>query len=135
VVVENGQMLRLAPGRAEIIDEVPAGRVFLDGRIRVQEGEGFARARRAMASAGLIAITLVLDQRGRVAADPAILFEGIPDAVHARVREAVAETTRRYNPRSGKEQELAENVRRAARRAAADAWGKKPVTRVEIAWV
>jgi len=28
-----------------------------------------------------------------------------------------------------------ENVRRAARRAAQEAWGKKPVTRVEIAWV
>ncbi|HEX3944455.1 MAG TPA: ribonuclease J [Rhizomicrobium sp.] len=135
VVVENGQMLRLAPGRAEIVDEVPAGRLFLDGRIRVQEGEGFARARRAMAFAGFIAITLVLDQRGRVAADPAIFFEGIPDRVHPPVREAVAETTRRYNSRSGKEQDLAENVRRAARRAAANAWGKKPVTRVEIAWV
>jgi ribonuclease J len=135
IVVENGQMLRLAPGRAEIIDEVPAGRVFLDGRIRVQEGEGFARTRRALGFAGFIGITLVLDQRGRLAGDPAILLEGIPDAVHAPVREAVAETTRRYNPRRGQDQELAENVRRAARRAAADAWGKKPVTRVEIAWV
>jgi ribonuclease J len=135
VVVQNGQMLRLAPGRAEIVDEVPSGRVFLDGRIRVHEGEGFARARRAMGFAGLIAITLILDQKGRIAADPAIFFEGIPDAVHVPVREAVAETARRYNTRSGKEQDLAENVRRAARRAAADAWGKKPVTRVEIAWV
>jgi ribonuclease J len=135
VVVQNGQMLRLAPGRAEIIDEVPSGRVFLDGRIRVHEGNGFARTRRALGFAGLIAITLVLDQRGRLAADPSVLFEGIPDGVHPRVREAVAETTRRYSPRAGKQQDLAENVRRAARRAAADAWGKKPITRVEIAWV
>jgi ribonuclease J len=88
-----------------------------------------------MAFAGFIAITLVLDQKGRLAGDPAILFEGIPDAVQPPVREAVAETTRRYNPRRGQDQELAENVRRSARRAAADAWGKKPVTRVEIAWV
>jgi len=128
-------MLRLAPGRAEIIDEVPNGRLFLDGRVRVHEGEGFARARRAMGFAGFIAVTLVLDQRGRLAADPAVLFEGIPDAVHPPVREAISETTRRHNPRRGDEQELAENVRRSARRAAADAWGKKPVTRVEIAWV
>ncbi|HUJ46073.1 MAG TPA: ribonuclease J [Rhizomicrobium sp.] len=135
VVIENGQMLRLAPGRAEIIDEVPAGRIFLDGNIRVPEGEGFARFRRAMGFAGFIAITLVLDQRGRIAADPAIILEGIPDAVHAPVREAVAETTRRYNPKRGDEEELKEQVRRAARRAASDAWGKKPPTRVEIAWV
>ena len=135
VVIENGQMLRLAPGRAQIIDEVPSGRIFLDGNIRVPEGEGFARFRRAMGFAGFIAITLVLDQRGRIAADPAIILEGIPDAVHAPVREAVAETTRRYNPKRGDEEELKEQVRRAARRAAADSWGKKPPTRVEIAWV
>ncbi len=30
VVVENGHMLRLAPGRAEIVDEVPAGRIHRD---------------------------------------------------------------------------------------------------------
>jgi ribonuclease J len=135
VVIENGQMLRLAPGRAEIIDEVPAGRVFLDGKIRVPEGEGFTRIRRSMAFAGFIGITLVLDQRGRIAGDPAIFLEGIPDVVHAVVREAVTETTRRYNPKRGDEEELKEQVRRAARRAANDAWGKKPLTRVEIAWV
>jgi len=28
--------------------------------------------------------------------------------------------------------DLAENVRRAARRAAQDAWGKKPITRVLV---
>ncbi|MBV9569964.1 MAG: ribonuclease J [Alphaproteobacteria bacterium] len=135
VVIENGQMLRLAPGRAEIVDEVPAGRVFLDGRIRVHEGEGFARARRGLAFAGFIGIALVLDQKGRIAADPAIFFEGIPDAVHAAVREAVAETIRRNKPRRGSEQEFAEQVRRAARRAAANVWGKKPVVRVTVAEV
>jgi len=134
VVIENGHMLRLAPGRAAIIDEVPSGRVFLDGRVRVHESEGFARMRRSMGFAGFIAIMLVLDQRGRVVADPTVIFEGIPDAVHARVRTAIEETTRRYNPKRGDEEELKEQVRRAARRAAGDAWGKKPVTRVELAW-
>jgi ribonuclease J len=42
---------------------------------------------------------------------------------------------RRYNPKKGSEEDLQEQVRRAARRAANDAWGKKPVTRVEIVWV
>jgi ribonuclease J len=135
VVIENGQLLRLAPGRAQIVDEVPSGRIFLDGRIRVPEGEGFTRNRRAMAFAGLIAITLVLDQRGRIAADATILLEGIPEAVHQPVRDAVSETTRRYNPKRGDEEELKEQVRRAARRAASDAWGKRPVTRVEIAYI
>ncbi len=68
VMVVNGQMLRLAPGRAEIVDEVPAGRVHLDGRLMVNEDEGFARARRSLAHAGFIGVTLVLKKSGRLAA-------------------------------------------------------------------
>jgi ribonuclease J len=132
VVLTNGQMLRLAPGKAEIVDETPAGRIHLDGRVLVEEGAGFARARRALGHAGIIAITLVLDGKGRAAAEPSILIEGIPEPVHAAVRRAVAEALGRHNAKRDDESGLKENVRRAARRAAADAWGKKPTTRVEV---
>jgi len=130
LVPQNGQLYRFAPGPAELIDEVPAGRIHLDGRLLVSEGEGLAKSRRAMAYAGLIAITLVLDRKGRVLADPAILIEGIPEPVHEAIRVAVEDLTRRS--KRADPDELAENVRRAARRAAQDAWGKKPVTRVSV---
>jgi ribonuclease J len=133
VVIENGHMLRLAPGRAEIIDEVPSGRIFLDGRVLVEEGAGYARSRRALGFAGIIAITLVVDGKGRLAADPSVIIDGIPEPVHAAIRDAAVCAAKRS--RKGDEDALKENVRRAARRAAQDAWGKKPVTRVEIAWV
>jgi ribonuclease J len=135
VVVTNGQMLRLAPGAAEIIDETPAGRIHLDGRVLVEEGAGLARSRRALGHAGIIAITLVLDDKGRAAAEPSILIEGIPEPVHAAVRRAVDEAMGRYNPKRGDADDLKEAVRRAARRAAADAWGKKPTTRVDVVTV
>lgn len=135
VVIQNGQMLRLAPGKAEIIDEVRSGRIHLDGRVLAEEGEGFARHRRAMGFAGLIAITLVLDQKGRVAAEPSLFLEGVPDAVQPAIRTAVDETLRRHNPKRADENDLAEQVRRSARKAAQYAWGKKPVTRVDVVWV
>jgi ribonuclease J len=106
--------------------------MHMDGRILVAEGEGLAKTRRAMAFAGLIAITLVLDGKGRVAAEAGILTEGMPDAVEDAVREAVEETARRHNPKKSDAEELRETVRRAARRAAQDAWGKKPLTRVTV---
>ena len=132
VVIENGQMLRLAPGRAQVIDEVPSGRVHLDGRVKVEAGVGVARNRRAIGFAGFIGITLVLDQKGRIAGDPAIMLEGIPEVVHDEIRSAVDEAVRRYNPKKGDEDALKESVRRAARRRANDVWGKKPITRVEV---
>ncbi|HEX4178965.1 MAG TPA: ribonuclease J, partial [Rhizomicrobium sp.] len=131
LVPANGQLYRLAPGPAELIDEVPSGRIHMDGRVLVAEGEGLAKSRRAMAFAGLIAITLVLDQKGRPAADAAILTEGMPGPVRDAVQAVVDEALRRHSPKTDPE-DLRETVRRAARRAAQDAWGKKPVTRVTV---
>ncbi len=132
LVPANGQLYRLAPGPAELIDEVPSGRLHMDGRVLVAEGEGLAKARRAMSYAGLIAITLVLDEKGRVAAEAAVLAEGMPQPVANAVQIAVDETLRRHNPKKSGSEDLRETVRRAARRAAQDAWGKKPVTRVTV---
>jgi ribonuclease J len=130
LVPQNGHLFRLAPGRPQLIDEVPSGRVHLDGRVLVAEGEGLSRSRRAMAHAGLLVVSLVLDGKGRVAAPPTVLAEGMPEPVGEAVERAVEELTRAS--RRNDPDELAEAVRRAARRAAHDAWGKKPVTRVLV---
>ncbi|MBV9419512.1 MAG: ribonuclease J [Alphaproteobacteria bacterium] len=133
IVPENGQLIRLAPGRASVIDEVPAGRVHLDGRVLIDEGANLSRHRRALGFAGMIAITVVLDGKGRVAGDPGVIIEGIPEPVHAAIRDALEEPIRRHNPKRDLDGfDLKESLRRAARRAADAAWGKKPITKVEV---
>ncbi|HTT85705.1 MAG TPA: ribonuclease J [Rhizomicrobium sp.] len=132
IVLQNGFMLRLAPGRAEIIDETPAGRLHLDGNVLVEEGKGYARSRAALGYAGLIAVTIPLDKKGRVAGDPALFLEGIPVEVHDPIRAALDETLSRHDGRRGDEDGLKERARLAIRRAAMAHWGKKPVTRVEV---
>jgi len=132
IVPENGQLIRLAPGRASVIDEVPSGRVHMDGRVMIEEGAGLSRNRRALAYAGMIAITLVLDGKGGIATEPSVIIEGIPEPVHAAIRGALDEPIKRHNPKRSDVSDLKESVRRAARRAAESAWGKKPVTRVEV---
>ena len=128
IVACNGQMVRLAPGVPAIVDEAPSGRLHLDGDVLVHEEEGFARSRRALSFAGFIGITLVLDRKGRVAADPVLHMEGIPDAVIEPVTEAVSNA---LNGKPRNSEDLKEQVRLAARRAANDVWGKKPVVRVQ----
>ena len=44
--VRNGDMVRLAPGAAEIIDEAPVGRLFRDGDLLVPSDDGPVRERR-----------------------------------------------------------------------------------------
>ena len=128
IVALNGQMVRLAPHGAEIIDETPSGRLHLDGRVLVHEDDGYARLRRSLGFAGFIGVTLVLDRKGRLAADPVIHLEGIPDTVHAPVRDSVA---RAANGKRKRDEDLQETVRIAARRAANEVWGKKPIVRVQ----
>jgi ribonuclease J len=48
------------------------------------------------------------------------------------VRKAVETVLDNHNPKRSGAEDLAESVRRASRRAAQDAWGKKPVTRVQV---
>lgn len=127
LIAPNGNMVRLAPEPAAIVDEAPSGRLHLDGQILVSEGDGFANARRALGFAGFVGVTLVLDHKGRAAADPVLHMEGIPPQAREAIAEAVA---RASNGKRGGE-ELKEEVRRAARRAAQAVWGKKPVVRVE----
>jgi hypothetical protein len=63
-----------------------------------------------------------------LAADPVFYMEGIPasveEAVRAAVFRALGEKIRG---------DLEEHVRIAARRAASNLWGKKPVVRVKLA--
>jgi ribonuclease J len=128
VVVRNGEMLRLAPGRAEIFDEAPAGRLHLDGNVLVHEGDGYAKARRSLSYAGFIGVTLIVDRKGRLASDPVIQMEGVPGAIVESVTTAVARATQ---GKRADGEDLKESVRIAARRAANAAWGKKPVVRVQ----
>ena len=103
--------------------------MHLDGRLLVHEDDGFARARRGLSFTGFIAVTLVVDRRGQLATEPVLHIEGIPDMVHDSVREAVAKAADGKRGRNG---DLEEQVRIAARRAAQDIWGKKPVVRVQM---
>lgn len=67
VTPHNGDMVRLAPGRAEIIDEVPAGRLFVDGGHLVPEGADALRERRHAAHNGMMFVAFALDRKNRLA--------------------------------------------------------------------
>jgi ribonuclease J len=57
--VRNGDMVRLAPGAAEIVDEAPVGRLFRDGQLLVPSDDGPVRERRSLAFAGVVIVALV----------------------------------------------------------------------------
>ena len=52
VRARNGAMVRLMPGPAKIIDEVPVGRLYRDGAILTRADDGQVRERRKLSFAG-----------------------------------------------------------------------------------
>ncbi len=79
VVLRNGLMVRLAPGPAEIVDEAPSGRLYLDGDVLIDAEEGAVQERRRLAFAGSVFVSLVLDRDGKVRGDPQVRLLGLPE--------------------------------------------------------
>lgn len=78
VAPRNGDMVRLAPGRAEIIDEVPAGRLYVDGGIVTVENGDALRERRHAAFNGVINVSIALSDKGKILSGPQVRGLGLP---------------------------------------------------------
>jgi ribonuclease J len=135
VVPVNGSAIRLAPGPAKIISHEAAGRLVLDGEVILPADGATMVARRRLLHNGYIAITIVLDRKGGLATDPAVLLQGVPveedrDAFTDDCIEAAAKAATKADPKHA--EKFAEAVRVAVRRVAREWTGKKPVTDVQV---
>jgi ribonuclease J len=131
----NGDMIRLAPGPAEVIDETPAGRLHLDGTRLIPADSEPLRDRRKIAVVGHVSITIALDDRGRVQAGPEARARGLAELDGrtaaeslAELEEAAEDAFERLDPRKKKDPDAVEEaIERAVRRAAERIWGKRPL--------
>jgi ribonuclease J len=141
-VITDGTMMRLAPDPVEAIDEIAIGRLYKDGRIIGDLDEIGLAERRKLSFAGHVAVSLVLDDKGRQVADLDIELTGVP--LHAPdgaslddiVTKAVNGTLDSLpRPQRRDPDVVAEAVRRSVRAAINAAWGKKPICTVFVAVV
>lgn len=138
----NGEMVRLAPDPAEMIDDVPVGRLFRDGRLIVPSDVGPVRNRRKLAIVGVVVVAIAVNRKGEVLCDPEIEFDGVPDfdaegeEMYDIIADAVDGTLDSMPARKLRETEvLREAVRRSVRAAVNEVWGKKPIVKVLISVV
>ena len=138
IVAHNGAVIRLAPGAAGIVDEVPSGRLVFDGRRLLAEDSPVIKGRQKLVFNGAVAVTLVVDDRGNLDGEPEISTIGLfePDEEEedlAAVEIAIRDAVQRLGRRERKDDEaLEEAVRQATRRAINRLLGKKPMTMVHV---
>jgi ribonuclease J len=140
VTPRNGDMVRLAPGRAEIVDEVPAGRLYVDAGVVTPENGDALKERRHAAYNGMIAVSVALDGRGKLISGPRVRALGLPthedDPLEDVLEELAEEAEQALRKLKGEEREFDAEIEtaisRAIRRASQRIWGRRPVVETTV---
>jgi ribonuclease J len=138
LVIQNGDMVRLAAGGATVVDEVPVGRLASDGNSLLPLGGTALRDRRRVTFNGTAVASLVLDRNGRLVAPPAISVIGVaePDVADNAapgLRGAVERALEELPAGALRDDDAArEAVRRALRQSLAEHFGKRPFVEIHL---
>ncbi|QCK87675.1 ribonuclease J [Phreatobacter aquaticus] len=138
----DGDIIRLAPGEPDVVDALPAARLFKDGNLLIEEATPTVGERRKLSFAGIVSVAVVLDDRGQLAGDIELDMAGIPlvDAQGESLAELIEETVadcldglpkaRRRDPEA-----VRDSLTRAIRGTVNGRWGKKPMCHVLVVTV
>ncbi len=142
ILANDGDVVRLAPGEPDVVDAVPAQRLFKDGSLLIEEAERVVPERRKLGFAGIVSVAIAMDDRGQIVGDIQMDMAGVPekDALGEDFAELVEETildcveglpkARRRDPDA-----VSESVTRAIRGTLNGRWGKKPMCHVLVVTV
>ncbi|MDX5592720.1 ribonuclease J [Pseudovibrio sp. SPO723] len=138
-IIKDGDMVRLAPGPLQVIDEAPVGIMVRDGDLLMLPEEAGVQERRKLSFAGTVVVSLAVSSKGELHGDIDVVLFGIPefnrdgdpfeDLVHEAVYGAVISIPK---PRRKDVDLVTEAARRAARYAVVEHWGKKPLCRALV---
>ncbi|WP_425087316.1 ribonuclease J [Stappia sp.] len=142
MIARNGDLVRLSPGRLDIVDEIPVGIEVKDGMIFGDPEETGVQERRKLSFAGAIVVSVVVDARGDLVGEPQAALFGLPetdeegDDMEDIVIDEVIHALESIPKNRRKNLDVVtEAARRAARAAVRDCWGKKPLTQALVARV
>lgn len=137
--VRNGDLVRLAPGKAEIIDDIPHGVIYKDGQVIGDGDETGVNQRRGLSFAGHIAVSVILDKSHELLVDPQLVCIGVPATDHQGddmediVYDAIVAAVESMPRARRKDLDVVEDsVRKSVRAAVRNIWGKKPIVTVLV---
>ncbi|PQM29472.1 MBL fold hydrolase [Sphingopyxis lindanitolerans] len=132
LVQENGDLVRLAPGPARIVERVRSGRLLLDGDVILPADGETINERRKLALNGQISVAVVLS--GGKFQGSSVQYRGVPveDDRETFLEEMNEAAEQAATGKARGRDALKEAIRLGVRRVATDWTGKKPITDVLI---
>lgn len=135
LIAENGEVVELSADRPlEIVGRVPVGKVATSGGEPI--ADAVLKERAQLGRSGMLVVSLLLDKRGGLAAPPQVTERGVLDpedeAEVLRIASKAAEqSVLLSDPRTRlRDDEIAEAVRLATRRAIEMETGRRPLVAV-----
>ena len=139
VKVNNGEIIRLAPGEPQVIDKVTSGRVYLDGKVLIDNDSPVLKERRNMAANGYMEITVLISKNGQIKNNPIITLKGIPlieedeSEIEYDLEDVVMDTCKTFNLNNSKqEKNLIDTLKGNCRKLINDKSGKKPLVNINL---
>jgi ribonuclease J len=142
--VTNGDVIRIAPGKTEIIDKVESGYLGIDGHFLLPPNSSILKMRRRMQESGIVFVVLLLNDRNKMVMTPVIKAPGVLDMEEDKVilnkmakevnkaLESLLEVGFNKNQRS----DIIENAARTAlRKVLKHEVGKSPAIEVELVYI
>lgn len=139
VQIRNGAMVKLAPGKPGIIDDMKVGRLHKDGKLITEPETGGVGERVKLSFAGMVSVSLVISRQGEILDEPAADLYGLPDSdskgadfediILDAIDGVLDSMPAKRRKNSG---QLEESIRRAIRGEVQHIWGKKPVCLVRV---
>ncbi|MCR9175773.1 MAG: ribonuclease J [Alphaproteobacteria bacterium] len=134
----NGSMIRLRAGAAAVVEEVQTGALVNDGGRLVCLQSQTLSVRRQMLYNGAASVTLVMDKKGALKADPIVSFTGVTDGddlddlvldAADAVRDLLDDLSARDKT---KDDVVREATRRMIRKMIRSDYDKRPLTDVHL---
>lgn len=140
LAVKNGDMIRLAPGPGKVIDEVPSGRLLVDGDAIISADSGAIADRLRLGEHGYVMVSIAVDGKGQIKAGPDVRARGLSEKNGSpaegrleQLADAAEEAFNRLKLNQRLDEETAEGfVMRAVRKASDRIFGKRPIVDVVV---
>jgi ribonuclease J len=136
VLMEDGDILSLAPGVVEITDSAPVGKLVLDGTRLVPLQGNVMGARRRMLFNGVVIASVAVDAQGRLRGKPRVSAPGLFDAEDPELDRVVGELATSMGdfaqPLLRDDQALMDATKAALRRALGKRLAKRPMVDVHL---
>lgn len=138
IIPENGTLIRLSPDPAEIVEEVPFGKLALDGTALVRLDHPSLKDRMRLSGAGVVVVSITLDEELDPTNDPQVEIVGLinMDNLFKVTEMEIKETLLNMSPRErGNDVNLKAAIGTAARRTINSQIGKKPVVITHVTYL